>query len=143
MDAALSPRLICHRAADAIAFYQRVFGAEELERFATPEGLIVHAGLSIRGSVFSLADADEPHNRSPTHLGGTPVLFTLRCDDPDAIAREAVAAGATVVIPVEDRFYGFREGRIRDPFGHLWILSKPIRTMTPEEIQKGVDEYPS
>ena len=138
----ITPRLICSSSADAIAFYTEVFGAKELERYANPEGIVVHAAISIRGAVINLADAaPDWGNHSPEQLGGSAVLMTLTCDDPDAVATHAAERGATIVIPIEDRFYGHREGRIRDPFGHLWILSKVIKQMSPEEIQRGVDAF--
>lgn len=134
----LTPRLICADADAALAFYAEVFGARVLERYATPGGAIVHAALSIRGAIVSVADAsvgglDEP--------GGSAILLTLSCEDPDAVAQAAVAHGATVVIPIEDRFYGHREGRIRDPFGHRWILSRKIRDLSPEQIEAGVEAF--
>ncbi|MDH3623599.1 MAG: VOC family protein [Myxococcales bacterium] len=136
----LTPRLIVSSSADAIAFYEKVFGAKELERYTSPEGLVVHAAISIRGAVVSLADAHDdwyPSQRPE----GSPVLMTLMCDDPDSVADRAEQHGAKILIPVADQFYGHREGRIRDPFGHLWILSRITKEMTPAEIQRGVDEF--
>lgn len=135
----LTPRLIVSSSADAIRFYETVFGAEEVERYANPEGVVIHAAVSIRGALVTMADAVEgwyPESRSE----GSPILLTLNCDDPDAVAKRAEESGATIVIPVADRFYGRREGRICDPFGHLWILSRPLEgTPSPEDIQRGVD----
>lgn len=133
----LTPRLIVSSSADAIAFYEEVFGANELERYTSPEGQVVHAAISIRGAIVSLADADDHWN----HAAGPEaslVLLTLMCDDPDATAERAQEHGATILIPVADRFYGYREGRIRDPFGHLWILSRLIEKMSPADIQRAM-----
>lgn len=69
------------------------------------------------------------------------MILQLLCDDPDAVCERAVALGAEVVFPIEDQFYGHREGRIRDPFGHLWILTRVVREMTPAEIQRAVDAF--
>ncbi|MCG8553819.1 MAG: VOC family protein [Proteobacteria bacterium] len=136
----LTPRLIVSSSADAIAFYSEVFGAKELERYASPEGHIMHAAISIRGAIISLADAHD--NWYPPHRPeGSPVLMTLMCDDPDSVAQRAEEHGAKILIPVADRFYGYREGRILDPFGHLWIVSKPNKKMSPDDIQRGVDEF--
>ena len=140
----LTPRLIVSSAAEAIEFYQAVFEAEELERYATPSGLVVHAALSIDGAMFSLAEAHKdwfPSQRPE----GSPVLLRLTCKDPDATAKRAEDNGGTIIIPVADRSYGFREGRIQDPFGHLWIVSRLIRKLSPEEIQDGINalEEPS
>ncbi|MEL7371674.1 MAG: VOC family protein [Myxococcota bacterium] len=136
----LTPRLIVSSAIDAIAFYRAVFGAEELERYATPDGFVVHAMLSIRGACISLADARDGWY-PPAQSEGAPVLMTLTCEDPDAVAALAERHGAKILIPVGDQFYGHREGRIRDPFGHLWILSRLTKIMTPAEIQKQVDAF--
>ena len=136
----LTPRLVVSSSADAIRFYEAVFGAKELERYTNPEGLVVHAAISIRGAIVSLTDAHEdwyPAERPE----GSPVLMTLTGDDPDAVAQRAEEHGATILIPVADRFYGQREGRIRDPFGHLWILSRTIKKMSPEDIRRGVDQF--
>jgi len=141
-DAArVTPRLIVSSSAEAIDFYTKAFGAEELERFATPEGFVVHAKIRIGESEVMLADSDPGWgNQDPSHLEGSAVILSLRCD-PDAVCAKAVEHGAEVLIPVDDRFYGAREGRIRDPFGHLWILSKPLREMTRDEIQRGLDDF--
>jgi len=138
----ITPRLIVQNGAKAIAFYRAVFGAREVERYATPTGQIVHAALDLDGATISLADAaPDWQNLSPDQLSGSPVILQLRCDDPDAVCAAAVKHGAEVIFPVADHFYGYREGRIRDPFGHLWILSKLIREMTPEEIQRAMDKF--
>lgn len=139
----LTPRLIVESSAEAIDFYRDVFGAEELERYATPDGKVVHAAISVDGAVIALADeTPEWHNEAPARLGGSPVILTLMCDDPDAIAELAVTRGARVVFPIDDQFYGHREGRIVDPFGHVWILSKIVRKMSPQEIQRAVAGSP-
>jgi uncharacterized glyoxalase superfamily protein PhnB len=136
----LTPRLVVAGAADAIAFYRAVFGARELERYTMPEGSIVQAALAIGEAVIALTDAaPDFHNRDPKDLGGSPVILSLEVDDPDATAAEAVRRGAKVIFPIADQFYGYREGRIEDPFGHVWILSKLLEELSPEEIQRRVD----
>jgi len=134
----LTPRLIVSSANEAIAFYQEVFGAEELERYTSPSGVVVHAAISIDGATISLADAHLDWY-PPMREEGSPILLTLVCDDPDATAKRAEKLGATILIPIADRPYGRREGRIRDPFGHLWILSRVLKEMSPAEIQAAVD----
>ena len=136
----LTPRLIVSSSARAISFYEKVFGAKELERYTSPEGLAVHAAISIRGAVLSLADVHDDWY-PPERPEGSPVLMTLMCEDPDAVAQRAEQHGAEILIPVADRFYGHREGRIKDPFGHLWILSRVTKKMTPEEVQQAVDAF--
>lgn len=134
--AKITPRLVVSDASAAIDFYTEVFDAEELERYAMPDGAIVHAAIRIDGAIVALAEDDPPHhNTGPAILGGSSVILTLLCDSPDAVADKAVRKGATIIFPVDDQFYGHREGRIRDPFGHQWILSKVVRQMSPEEIE--------
>ena len=139
----LTPRLIVKNAAAALDWYVLAMEAEELERWAMPSsGKIVHAAIQIRGSVLSVIDdAPEWGNHAPSELGGSPILLHLDVDDADAVGARMVEQGAEVVIPIDDRFYGYREGRLRDPFGHLWIISQKLRDMTPEEIQAGVDAF--
>ena len=123
---------------EAVAFYAAVFGAEERERYVAPNGHVIHVGLSIRGADLTLAEAHEdwyPEARPD----GSPILLTVLCDDPDAVAAAAETNGGTILIPVDDRFYGRREGRIRDPFGHLWIVSKLTDDKSAAQIQKAID----
>ncbi len=120
----IQPRLVVDDAASAIEFYVTALKAEELSRFAMPSGEIVNADIRIGDATFSLTEADGSINRSPTQLGGSPLLLTLSVDDADAVSDAMVAAGAEVMIPIDDRFYGRREGRLQDPAGHLWIVSQ-------------------
>lgn len=140
-DPALKPRLVVRGAARAIDVYTEALGAECVERFATPEGKIVHAALSIRGTIFSIVDEDGTHSFAPEKPGASPVLLHLTVDDPDATAERLVAAGGKILIPIEDRFYGYREGRVADPFGHAWIMSRKIADLDDETIQKGINEW--
>ncbi len=131
----LAPRLIVHGADAAIAFYREAFGAELIERYEMA-GAVVHAALRIRGSVFSLAEANAAWAMSPPSKDIASHLLTLTVDDPDATCAKAVALGAEVMIPIADRPYGHREGRLADPFGHLWILSKVIEELSEDEINR-------
>jgi PhnB protein len=89
-----------------------------------------------------LADEHPEMNiRGPKALGGSPVTLHVQVDDVDAVAARAVAAGATVVFPVKDQFYGKRSGRFEDPFGHIWILSTHVEDVSPEELQRRYDDY--
>ncbi len=142
----LIPSLVIAGAARAIEFYKQVFDARVVACFADPKlgGHIVHAELAIGESGFYLSDeARDWHNHAPPSLGGSPVILHLEVADVDAVAARMEAAGATVVYPVQDQFYGERSGRLRDPFGHLWLLSQRTREMTAAEIQAGVDAYGS
>jgi uncharacterized glyoxalase superfamily protein PhnB len=123
----VAPRLFVRGAADAIEFYQRAFGAIELGRHADPSGKIVNAELKLGDSIISLTEeSPEYGNHSPQSLGGTTTIITLNVEDADAVWQQAIAAGAQVIFPLADQFYGFRQGRLADPFGHLWIISTRI-----------------
>lgn len=135
---AVSPYLIVDDAAAAIDFYINAFGAEELGRVPGPDGKLVNAALRINGSVVMLND-DFPEmtggkSMTPKSLGGTPVSIHLTVTDVESQFQRAVDAGATVVAPLEDQFWGDRFGVIRDPFGHMWSLGQPMREVSSEEI---------
>ncbi len=136
----LFPRLVVDDAAAAINFYVDALGATELVRYPEPSGTIVHAEVQIGDDVISLTDADGGRNRSPAELGGSGVLLALVVDDADAIGAAMVERGAEVLVPIDDRYYGRREGRLRDPFGHLWIISQHGDDLPADEIQRRVDD---
>jgi PhnB protein len=120
------PTLSVRNGTAAIDFYKRAFGAIELMRHTAPDGEVV-ADLSIGGARFIVADeAPEYDNKSPETLGGTPIRMGLQVADPDALARQAIAAGAKEIYAVADQNYGYRLGRISDPFGHHWEIFKPL-----------------
>lgn len=123
----LTPRLVCRRAADAIRFYCDVMGAEELERHVDGEKgeHIVHAGLRLFGHPFSITEeAPHWHNHSPEALGGTPVILAVDVPDPDKLGAAMTTAGAKVIFEIKDHGYGRYEGRLKDPFGHFWIIGR-------------------
>lgn len=131
-----SVALAVNGAAEAINFYKAAFGAEERYRLIDPEnGKVGHAELTIRGSLVMLADEYPAFNKTPTTLGGTPVKLSLMCDNVDADFQRALEAGATVVQPLTDQFYGHRSGCLRDPYGHLWVFSQELEKVSPEEMQ--------
>lgn len=136
----LTPYLIIKGAAEAIDFYRRAFGAQELFRMPGPDGKMVgHAEIKIGDSPLMLADeACGPSSdyRSPQSLHGSPVSFLVYVEDVDAAFQRAVEAGATVVRPIEDRFYGDRTGTLSDPFGYLWSLATHKEDVAPEELGK-------
>jgi PhnB protein len=124
--ASIAPLLSVRRGADAIDFYHRAFGARELFRIEDEKGEVV-ARLAVDGSEFWLADESPKHaNFSPESIGGSTVRMILVVEDPDAVFQRAVAAGAVVVCPVTDQHYGWRVGRVVDPFGHHWEIGKPL-----------------
>jgi PhnB protein len=123
----LSPFLTVRNAAAAIDFYRRAFGATEQSRLTTPSGQIV-AQMALEDLEFGVVDENPgAQNLSPEALGGTSVRLSLIVDDPDAVAARAVAAGARVLFPVDDQPYGMRQGRVIDPFGHHWLIGKPLK----------------
>jgi uncharacterized glyoxalase superfamily protein PhnB len=124
----LSPHLVCADAAAAIEFYQRAFGAVELVRLPAENGKLIHACVAINGSSVMLADAAPEHGLlDPKALKGTPITIHLFVADVDGAVAAAEAAGARVVMPVADQFWGDRYGVVEDPFGHLWSLATPGR----------------
>lgn len=136
-----TPVLCCRDAAGAIEFYKRAFGASEIgERLLGPAGKIGHAEIKIGDSLVAISDEfPEWGNLSPQSLGGSPVPIHLYVEDVDSLARQAVAAGAKVLIPVADQFYGDRGGRLEDPYGHLWIVATHIEDIAPEEMRRRMD----
>jgi len=131
----LSPYLIVRDGAAAIEFYQKVFGATLRMKLDAPGGRIGHAELEIGNGLVMLADEHpEIGALAPTTIGGTPVGLHLYLEDVDAVAKKAIAAGATLKRPVENQFYGDRLGSIIDPFGHLWHISTHVEDVSPEEI---------
>jgi PhnB protein len=131
------PALAVHDAAQAIAFYQQAFNAIELYRLIDPEtGKVGHAELSLNGMMIMLADEYPAFNKTPQTLGGTTMKLALMVDDVDASVALASKAGATVVMPPSDEFYGHRSATVRDPFGHEWMFQKEMEKVTPEEMQR-------
>jgi PhnB protein len=132
-----TPYLIIREAARALDFYKAAFGAMELFRMPTPGGKIGHAEILIGDSHIMLADeCPESGARSPQALGGTSVSLMLYVENSDAMTEQAVAAGATVVRPIQDQFYGDRSATLTDPFGHQWTIATHIEDVSPEEIDR-------
>jgi PhnB protein len=124
MPEILFPKLIVANADTALQFYTHVLGAVLKVRHTDDTGRVVHAELELHGHHIAVAEAvTEWGWHSPSTTQESPVLLTVVCDDPDGVAQRMIDRGATVLVPIEDRPYGKREGRLRDPFGHLWIIS--------------------
>jgi PhnB protein len=122
---AIQPVLTCRNAPAAVEFYKRAFGAEELRRVENPNGIV--AELAIDGAPFMVVDeAPDAFNISPSTLGGTSVRIHLNVRDPDTVGARAVAEGAAEVFPIADQPYGLRQGRFADPFGHHWLIGRPL-----------------
>lgn len=137
----VTPHLVCARAGEAIDFYKRAFGAEELARLPGPDGRIMHAELRIGDSVIMLADEfPECGGLGPLALKGTPIMLHLYVKDADGFFDQAIAAGADVKMPVQDMFWGDRYGQLEDPFGHRWSVATHVRDLTAEEIRQGMQQ---
>ncbi|HET9375148.1 MAG TPA: VOC family protein [Chthoniobacterales bacterium] len=122
----ISPMLSVRRGGQAVEFYKKAFGARELFRLDGDDGSVV-AQLAVGEAEFWVADESSEHkNFSPESLGGGTVRMVMVVDDPDALFKRALDAGATQVWPVADQEYGWRVGRMADPFGHHWEIGKPL-----------------
>ncbi len=135
-----TPALVVRNAAAAIEFYTNVFGATELSRLYGNDGLIIwRAELKIGNSVIHLCDeVPEFGIVSPISLGGTSGSVQLYLDDLDDAWERAIEVGASIVLPIEDTYWGERTGRIIDPFGHVWTLSKRVEAVSKAELTKRV-----
>ena len=131
------PYLRVHSAAEAIDFYARAFDAKELFRLTEPSGRIGHAEIKIGPATIMLSD-EYPDGaiRGPRSLGGTTFSIHLHVGNVDKAFEQAIAAGASIVRPLQDQFYGERSGTIRDPFGHEWLLGGHLEDMSTEEMQR-------
>jgi PhnB protein len=135
----VTPRLVVADGAAAIGFYARAFGAEEIgERFTGPDGELIHAEIRIGDSVVMITeDAVDGPARSPQRLGRmVTCVMALYWQDVGTAWERAVAAGAEVIYPLEDQFYGERGGRLRDPFGQQWMMSQHIENVSAEEMAR-------
>ena len=135
----ITPHLVCKGASDAIDFYKKAFNAVERTRLPGPDGTVMHAMLGIGDSTVMLGEEFPNCGRSgPLTLKGSPVTLHLYVKDVDASFAQAVEAGAKVIMPVTDMFWGDPYGVIEDPFGHSWSLATHTRDLTDEQIREGM-----
>jgi PhnB protein len=133
----VTPYLILSGASDAIAYYKKALGAEEVLRMEDPGGKVHHAEIKIGDSRIMLADEHpELQALSPKTVGGSPVSIHLYVEDVDAAVSRAVAAGAKLIRPVADQFYGDRVGGVEDPFGYRWFIATHKEDLSIEEIRR-------
>jgi PhnB protein len=133
----VTPHLVIRDAAKAIPFYKKAFAAKEIMRMPGPGGSIMHAEIRVGDSTIMLADeTSDMGSKSPAALGGSPVGFYVYVENLDATWKKAVAAGAKILMPLTDMFWGDRMGRLEDPFGHSWSLASHVKDVTPAEIKK-------
>jgi PhnB protein len=132
-----TPYLIVKGGAKALDFYKKAFGAEEIMRFAMPDGQVGHAEIKIGDSPIMLADENpEMGIFSPPTIGGSAVAIMLYVPDVDAFVKRAVAAGGKLTRPIEDKFYGDRAGSLTDPFGHHWHIATHKEDVSVDEMKK-------
>jgi PhnB protein len=136
----ITPALIVKDGEAAIEFYKKGFGAEERHRMKGPDGRIAHAEMKIGDSIFMLSD-EFPQMKclSPNSIGGSSVAMYVYVEDVDAIFDKAVTAGAKVIDPVKDQFWGDRHGRLEDPSGHLWSIATHKKDLSPEEMKRAAE----
>ncbi|MDJ0949268.1 MAG: VOC family protein [Alphaproteobacteria bacterium] len=135
----VTPHLVVAGASDAIAWYRRAFGAEEIGRMSMPgdDERLMHAMIRIGDSLIMLVDEiPEFGAKGPKSLGGSSVTINLYVEDADAVFERAVAEGAEATMPVENMFWGDRYGRLIDPFGHSWAVATHVRDVPPDEMEQ-------
>jgi len=136
----LTAHLSIRNAVQALEFYPKAFGAEVLYAAKGPDGKIMHASLKIGDSQFMLHDEYPGMGApGPETLGGSPVTLNLCVEDVDALWKRAVAAGAKVIMPLDNQFWGDRYGVVADPFGHKWALLSHVEDVPPEEMKRRMD----
>lgn len=140
----VTPRLVFDDAGAAIEFYRAAFDAEKLgEPFRGPDGKVVHAEIRIGDAVVYVTDeGDERDGTAPSSTGGrVTAVMAINIPDVDRLWEQAVAAGCDVAYPLADQFYGDRGGRLRDPFGHQWMLSTHIEDVDREELDRRMQAW--
>ena len=137
-----TPYLIIKDAARALEFYKKAFGATEIMRIPSPGGKVGHAEIKIGAAIIMLADEFPDMNcKSPQSFGGTPVSIMVYVQDVDEFVKQAVSAGAKVLRPVENKFYGDRAGSLEDPFGHQWHFATHVEDVPPGEMAKRAEAF--
>ena len=133
----VTPTLTIRGAANAIEFYKKAFDAQEISRFPSPDGKIVHAQIKIGDSIVMLNDEFPQMNCfSPQSVGGPSTTIYLYVTDADTVFAKAVSCGAKIRMPIMDAFWGDRAGMIEDPFGHIWMIATRIHQFSAEELKK-------
>jgi len=137
----VSPYLVVDGAQKAIEFYATVLGATERMRMPGPDGRLGHAEIEVGDSIIMLADEyPDMGAKAPAAYGGSPVSVMVYVEDVDATVNRATEAGATVVRPLENQFYGDRSATFDDPFGHRWTIATHVEDVSPEEMGRRMAE---
>jgi PhnB protein len=139
----ITPGLVVNGAQKAIEFYKEAFGAEIISVKTDPDGAkVLHSEIKIGDSRFFVNDEfPEMGACGPKTVGGSPVSLNMYVEDADAVFNKAVAAGATVLMPLADQFWGDRWGMVTDPFGHIWSVASHVADISEEDIDKASEEY--
>lgn len=137
-----TPSLVVSNSKEAIEFYKKAFGANEIYQMAGPGGKTLHAMIQIGDSFVMMADEfPSMGSKSPTSIGGTAVTLHLYVDDADKIFNQAVNAGAKITMPIMDAFWGDRYGCVLDPYGHSWAIATHQKDMSPDEMRKAGEAF--
>ncbi len=140
----VTPYLIVDGAADAVRFYAEVLGATERMRMPAPGGKVGHAELQLGDSLVMLADEfPDMGQLGPNTVGGTPVTISVYVEDVDAVCERARQAGAAVLQPPTDQFYGDRSAQFEDPFGHRWSIATHVEDVPPDEMARRASQMTS
>jgi len=138
----VTPHLVIQGCAEALEFYKKAFGAEEIHRMPGPNGVIMHAEIQVGDSRIMMADEFPGTGMTaPANAKTTTCVLHLYVKDAKAAQKKAVDAGATEVIPVQEMFWGDEYGQVQDPYGHRWSFATHVKDMTPEEMQKAGEEF--
>lgn len=135
----MTPQLTLDNAAEAIDWYKKAFGVQEISRGLGPDGKIMHAELAIGNSRFMVNDV--MMGKGPKGFGGSPASFWLYVDDSDALFNRAVKEGATIQMPIENQFWGDRAGAVGDPAGYTWWIATRTEDLTHDQIQQRAAEF--
>ncbi len=140
------PHIIVSDGLAALEFYKEVFGAEDGHNMMSPDGTkLMHGEIILDGHKLFVSDWFAPSDggslSSPERLGGTCVRITIMTDDADALVERAVERGSSVIMPVQDMFWGARYGKLRDPYGHEWGVNQQLEETTPEQTEANAEEF--
>ena len=138
----VTPTIVVNNGKEAIEFYKKAFGANEIYQMPTPDGKIMHAMIQIGDSFVMLHDEFPSMGaKSPTTIGGSPTSLHLYVEDADSLYKRAVEAGAAPTMPIMDAFWGDRYGMVIDPYGHAWAIATHQKDLSPEEMKKAGEEF--
>lgn len=139
----VTPNLFVAGAASALEFYKKALGAQELSRYAGPDGKLMHSEMKIGDSILMVVD-EMPHGgggKGPKAYGGSPISLFLYTENVDSAWKRAVDAGAKPLEPLIDQFWGDRAGLLQDPYGHYWWLAQRKENLTPDQLRERAEDF--